>query len=242
MMRWIRHHFEQQETIVTLLCKKACIEKGEQALLSCRRELEKYIQTDPEFAMSHEPYSPNADAPQLVKNMSREATKVNVGPMATVAGTFAQECLAAMLVAGAEEAVVDNGGDIALSIRKPIHIGIYAGTQSVQELAFKVEPREEYFGICTSSESVGHSFSYGKADAAVVISPNILLADAAATALGNRVQDESDLKSCFEFLEDLEEIDGALVVYQDKISLWGNLPQIVRSKVPYDLITKGKEK
>ena len=40
-------------------------------------------------------------------------------------------------------------------------------------------------GICTSSGTVGHSLSFGKADAVVVTAGSATLADAAATAICN---------------------------------------------------------
>jgi len=172
--------------------------------------------------------------------MCEEGRKVGVGPMATVAGALAQESLMAILDAGADEAVVDNGGDIAFFIRKPIRVGIYTGNTFIRELAFEVEPRDRPFGICTSSGTVGHSFSFGKSDAATVISSNVVFADAAATALGNRVREESDLESCFDVFKGLPEIEGAMVVLKNKVALWGTLPRLVRSQFNVDLITRGE--
>ena len=162
--------------------------------------------------------------------------------MASVAGAFAEACLRDMVHAGAEEAIVDNGGDIAFLIREPVRVGIFAGASKAGNLAFELEPRPEPFGICTSSGTVGPSFSYGRADAAVVISPNPVLADAAATALGNRVKGGDDLGSCFDFMESLHEIEGAMVIVGDKVALWGKLPGIVKAEVDAGLITRGKTK
>ena len=239
-MRWERHHFEKKESIVTFLCKSQYIRIGQKSLLNSRRILENYIQKNPEFATTHLPFRPSKDAPELIRRMCKNAEKVNVGPMAAVAGTLAEESLKAILGAGAKEAVVDNGGDIALFIQKPVNIGIFAGNSPISELAFEVNPRDEPFGICTSSGTVGHSFSYGKADAAVVVSSNIGLADAAATALGNRVKGEEDLNGCFNFLEEVPEIEGALVIYHDRIALWGELPRLIKSRVDVNLITRGE--
>jgi ApbE superfamily uncharacterized protein (UPF0280 family) len=40
---------------------------------------------------------------------------------------------------------------------------------------------------------VGHSLSFGRADAVVVLAPSVTLADAAATAIGNRVSQPADI-------------------------------------------------
>jgi ApbE superfamily uncharacterized protein (UPF0280 family) len=234
-----RHHFEYKNTIVTLICDPQFREIGERSLIRSRSVLEDYIRKDPVFQETHHPYQPLPGFDPLVRRMAEEASKAGVGPMATVAGAFAEACLFDMLRAGAKEAIVDNGGDIAFFIRKSVRVGIYAGASPIRNLAFEVEPRQEPFGICTSSGTVGPSFSYGKADAAVVVSKNTVLADAAATALGNRVKVESDLETCFDFAEGLEEIEGALVIFRDRMAMWGKLPRLVHSEVGMDLITKG---
>jgi len=240
-MRWQREHFQHKETIVTFLCDKSFIHKGIDALKNARRILEDYCERDPEFQKSMVSYEPMADAPALVKRMAIESGKMGIGPMASVAGTFADAALFEMIQSGATDCVVDNGGDIACLIEQPITVGIYSGQDGMNGLAFEIEPRNEPLGICTSSGTVGHSFSYGKADAAVVLSKNIPLADAAATALANGVKGSEDLENCFQCLESIPDIEGALVIYHDQFALWGQLPQMVHSHVSADLITKGKQ-
>ncbi|GAI49814.1 unnamed protein product, partial [marine sediment metagenome] len=63
---------------------------------------------------------------------------------------------------------------------------IFAGRSPLsQRIILKIEAKENYIGVCTSSGTVGPSLSFGKADAVTVISDSVLLADAAATAVGN---------------------------------------------------------
>jgi ApbE superfamily uncharacterized protein (UPF0280 family) len=237
-----RHHFEYKETIVTFLCEREFLNTGVQSLMHSRKELDHYIMEHPVFQKTHKPYPSCRGDSQLIQTMIRETSRVGVGPMASVAGAFAEAALRAMRDGGADQAIVDNGGDIAFFIREPVNVGVYAGNSPIRNLAFELEPRDELFGICTSSGTVGPSFSYGTADAAVVISQNVTLADAAATALGNRVKDDLDLNTCFDFMETIPEIEGALVVFRDKISLWGKLPKLVHSEVDWNIITKGKQK
>jgi ApbE superfamily uncharacterized protein (UPF0280 family) len=236
-----RHHYEYKDTIVTILCDAPFAEEGMRSLTRSRDDLEAYIRRHPEFKTTHEPYPVPDDGPEIAALMARETAKAGVGPMAAVAGAFAGAAAGAMLRAGAREAVVDNGGDIAFRIQHPMRVGIYAGASPIQDLAFELEPREGIFGLCTSSGTVGPSFSYGRADAAVVLSGNVALADAAATALGNRVSEESDLETCFDFMAAIPEIEGALVIFRDRTALWGSLPRLVRSKVDWGLITKGEK-
>ncbi len=239
-MRWQRIHFELKETIVTFLCREQYVKAGEKALHNARSILEHYTERNPLFRTTHEPYQPEEEAPDLIQRMCRESKKIGIGPMSTVAGTLALKSLTAILQAGAEEAIVDNGGDIALFIREPVNVGIFAGNASLQDLAFEVEARKTIFGICTSSGTVGPSYSYGKVDAAVIVSPNVLLADAAATALGNRIREKKDLKSAFDFLTKQGEIEGALAIIKDKVGMFGTLPKLIHSHIDTDLITKGR--
>ncbi len=239
-MRWTRKHFEHKETIVTILCEEKYILIGEDRLMQCRKILEDYIRKYPQFGTTHKPYEPIREADELILRMCSESARARVGPMASVAGTFALESLTAMLEAGAEEAVVDNGGDIALQIREPVTISIYAGNSQIRDLAFVIEPGDKPLGICTSSGTVGHSFSYGKADAAIVISHNVTLADAVATALGNRVHTKTDFKECFQFLEKLNEIKGAMVIVQNEVALWGKLPELIHCSMNQERITRGE--
>jgi ApbE superfamily uncharacterized protein (UPF0280 family) len=239
-MRWTRQHFEEKETIVTILCEKAYIRTGEKRLIQCRQILEDYIRKDPKFGTTHEPHKPLKGANEFILRMCAESAEAGVGPMASVAGTFAHESLKSMLKAGAKEAVVDNGGDIALQVSEPVTVGIYAGNAQVKDLAFVIKPEDRTLGICTSSGTVGHSFSYGRADAAIVISHNVILADAVATALGNRIHTADDLKTCFDFLEELNEIQGAMAIYQNEIALWGTLPELIHCPMDTERITRGQ--
>ena len=237
--RWARHHLEYRETIVTILCPPGMAAYGWQAIQKARLQLEGYIKNNPEFKTSHVPLSLSEDMPEVAGYMAEAASRVGVGPMAAVAGTLARVGVESIVNAGASEAIVDNGGDIAFYLKEPVTVGIYAGNQ-FKSLAFKVAPRDGVFGICTSSGTIGPSYSYGQSDAAIVISENLALADAAATALGNRIQSEKDLENAFRFMQEVDAIEGAAVVLKDKIALWGSLPEIIPSTIDMDLITKGQ--
>ena len=78
-------------------------------------------------------------------------------------------------------------------------------------------------GICTSSGTVGHSLSYGTADAVVVLSQSAILADAAATAIGNLIRQPSDIPCGIEFAEGIEGLKGLVIIVDDKMGLWGDV-------------------
>jgi ApbE superfamily uncharacterized protein (UPF0280 family) len=142
-----------------------------------------------------------------------------------------------MIRAGATHAIVDNGGDVALVADRKVLMGIYAGPSPLKNLAFEIPPRERPLGICTSSGTVGPSISFGSADAAIVVSEDISLADAAATALGNAVGEDSPLAEAFDVV-DRPEIAGAMVIRGEEMALWGELPPLRRANLRPDLITR----
>jgi ApbE superfamily uncharacterized protein (UPF0280 family) len=167
--------------------------------------------------------------------MCEAGNAFGVGPMAAVAGTIAEMTVEAMMQKGAKHVIVDNGGDIALVNKTPVNVGIYTGKSSIKDLALQIEPRESIIGICTSSGKVGHSISFGNSDAATVVSSSAALADAAATALGNKTVSKEDIGIAFDGIKNVE---GALIIYGDSMGKWGKLPKIVKMSVSPDLITR----
>jgi len=231
--------YQVKETIVTVIADEAYHEACLESIRRSRADLELFIATDPYFQRTLEPYACPQDAPEIVRRMCDATTKVGIGPMAAVAGTIAEYSVRAMAKAGATYALVDNGGDIALINDEPVLIGIYAGESPVKGLALEIPPREQILGVCTSSGTVGPSISFGNADAALIISDDVALADAAATALGNRITDEKSLAPAFDFLSEVPEVTGAIGIIGDKMATYGRLPKIVKARVDYDKITKG---
>jgi uncharacterized protein len=198
--------------------------KALKALLKHRASLEEYIGRRPAFLTSLEPLAVGPDAPLIVKTMAEAAQKVGVGPMAAVAGAIA-EYVGRELLPFSREVIVENGGDIFLKTQKTRSIGIYAGESSpfTGKLALKIEPKETPLGICTSAGTVGHSLSFGKCDAAILVSPSASLADAAATAVGNLIQSADDIPRGIEFAKNVEGIKGVVIIKDDQIGVWGDV-------------------
>jgi len=209
----LREHFQLKETIVTILARKAGhIDAAKRAIREQRACLEDFIGRDPFFQVTLEPYDLGDDeAPDIVRQMIKSGCVFGIGPMAAVAGAIAGYAVAAMIEEGATYAVVDNGGDICILNDNPLNVGIYTGNSPIKNLAFEISPRKVPLGICTSSGTVGPSISFGWADAAVVVSRDVMLADAAATALGNAVAAAGPLQECFAAI-DRPGVDGALAV------------------------------
>ncbi len=188
-----------------------------------REELERFGEEHPEFFYALEPLPLPRGAPPLAVSMAEAAYAANVGPMAAVAGVFAQKAGEQLLEMGAKEAVVENGGDIYMQVGNLKRVGIYAGSSPLSgKIGLEVDPEKTPVGICTSSGTIGHAFSRGNADAVLVLSPSPPLADAAATALGNRVEGEEGLQEVVAEAGKIKGVSGALIICRDKMAVWGD--------------------
>jgi len=220
-----------KETDLLIRARSNLKKKALEVVLKQRELLENYIARHPGFLTELSPFPIGKDAPQIVKVMAEASAKVGVGPMAAVAGVFA-EFVGRELMGFSEEVIVENGGDIFLKLTKPRLIGIYAGTSPYSgKLALKIEPDETPLGVCTSSGTVGHSLSFGKADAAIILSPSAALADAAATAVGNMVKTAEDMEKAVNFIRGVPGLYGLGIIVEDKMAVWGKIT-LVRSEVP----------
>jgi len=147
--------------------------------------------------------------------------------MAAVAGAVA-EAVGEALLAETDQVIVENGGDIFLWTTRPRVVAVYAGDSPLTgKIGLRVGRVEQPLGLCTSSGTVGHSLSFGKADAAIVLAETAAMADAAATALGNRVQDAGDIESALSWLQGISRALGGVVVVGNSFGAWGEV-EVVR--------------
>jgi ApbE superfamily uncharacterized protein (UPF0280 family) len=236
----VRREFRFNETFATVIAEERYMELAAQAILAARGDVEAYIAGQPHFRASLAPLPVDMGAPPVVRRMAAAAALAGVGPMAAVAGAIAQEAVEALTLAGARHVVVDNGGDVVLAIDRPVKIGIFTGPALIRDIALCFEPRPGIFSVCTSSGSVGHSLSFGRADAATVIAENGCLADAMATALGNRVREATEQAIGRAIRESLQDgVEGLLVVAGGRMGMGGTLPPLVRAAHDTRLISKG---
>ena len=198
--------------------------KALKVLLKHRALLEGYIQRHPEFLTSLKPFPVEQDAPEIVKSMAEAAGKVGVGPMAAVAGAVA-EFVGKELLPFSREVIVENGGDIFMRTLGMRSIGVYAGESSpfTGKIALEIQPEQTPLGICTSAGTVGHSLSFGRSDACIVLSHSTSLADAAATAVGNLIKEVDDIPRGIEFARGVEGIEGVVIIKDNRIGIWGEV-------------------
>jgi len=194
-----------------------------------RRILSEYISQHEEFLHSLSPVTLLPGAPDIAGRMYEASLKTGIGPMAAVAGVTAQIAAEAALGEGAEEAVVENGGDIYIASRKGIIIGLYAGDSPLSgKLGLAIKENELPLAVCSSSGKMGHSLSLSSCDLATVVSKNAALADAAATLACNLVKSADCMDAVMEQIVNISGIEGVLIIKDDRIGMSGKLPEMVK--------------
>jgi ApbE superfamily uncharacterized protein (UPF0280 family) len=215
-----------KETDLLVLAARDLSQEVREAVVRERQQLERYIDAHPDFVKSLHPWPEDPYAPSVVREMIAAARRTGVGPMAAVAGTLAERVGRALMPVS-PEVIVENGGDIFLKLTRPATVALYAGKSSLsQQVGLKIDPLLGPLGVCTSSGTVGHSLSFGRADAACVLAASTALADACATALGNRVPDAGAINAALEWVAEVPGILGAVVIVGDKLGAWGKVELI----------------
>jgi ApbE superfamily uncharacterized protein (UPF0280 family) len=213
----------EKETDLYIRAASDLERKARRLVRKYREQLESYIAREPSFQTSLEPLAVPPNAPVIVREMAEAGTAAGVGPMASVAGAVA-ECVGRELLEYSPEVIVENGGDIFLKVKHRRVIGIYAGDSPLTgKIGLQIGGRDTPLGVCTSSGTVGHSLSFGSADAVVVVAPSAALADAAATAIGNRVKAPGDIDRALEFAQGVPGLRGAIVILGEDMGVWGDL-------------------
>jgi ApbE superfamily uncharacterized protein (UPF0280 family) len=216
-----------KETDLFVLADKDLSEKTLELVLNHRRQLELYIQGHPDFLKSLTPVKALPGAPETASLMAWAASEAGVGPMAAVAGAFA-EITGRALLADSAQVIVENGGDIFIKTDKDRVVAVYAGDSPLSgKMGIRIKPADTPMGVCTSSGKVGPSLSLGVAHAACVVSKSAALADAAATAVGNAVKAEGDVEHALSVAQSIRGVLGAVVVSGDKLGAWGQV-ELVR--------------
>jgi len=176
----------------------------------------------PLFLTSLVSLEPRPSAPAVVVAMYRAAADAGVGPMAAVAGAIAEH-VGRVLLEHLEEAIVENGGDVFLSTCHERVLAVHAGRSALSGRLGVVVPAGQALGVCTSSGTVGPSYSAGRADAALIAAGDAAHADAMASALGNRVHGPQDAGPAVEWAVSVAGVRQALVIVGDTLAVAGEL-------------------
>ncbi|HPC35106.1 MAG TPA: UPF0280 family protein [Candidatus Marinimicrobia bacterium] len=231
--------FRHKFTIARLAGEPEFFKIAQDEIVRRYTEIENYISNDPIFKATLKPHRVPSNASQIIQEMADAGAICGVGPMAAVAGAIAKYAVLAMQQAGATFAIVDNGGDIAILNDRPVVVGIYTGSAVIHDLGLRIPAHSTLTSVCTSSGVIGHSLSFGKSHASVILADDPVLADAAATALGNRIRE----KDKFAIEKAMNEvlnfgIAGCIVIIEDYVGFAGEIPEICRVEMSESMIAK----
>jgi len=204
-------------------------EFAEQFIRVLRDEADAYLKKDLQYRLSLVPHIAQNSAPKILKEMSEISVRTGVGPMAAVAGAFsayiAQELKKHFKI---DEIIVENGGDIYVDIQNHIDVAIFAGESPLSEkIGLRIDAKESPLGICTSSGTVGPSFSFGKADAVMIACKDAALADAYASVFANKIQTSDDINPVLQQIEREKDILSALIVKDEKLGIIGRFEMVL---------------
>ncbi len=202
-------------------------------ILKQRMDLISYIRINREFWTSLGPVEVE-NTPFIVEIMAKAGKIADVGPMAAVAGTISELSMNFLVNKGAKYVIVENGGDIALKTNKDAVMGLYAGTSSLSgQIGFKIKYEKTPMGICTSSGTVGHSISLGRADSVTVFADQASIADALATSIANEAKgnlDQDAVQNCLARAEDFKPyFRGIMIVVGESAGTIGKIPKLIKT-------------
>jgi len=198
-------------------------DKALKSLARHRNSLEIYIKNHPEFLTSLLPLPEDNLAPPIVRDMLAKSKICGVGPMAGVAGAVS-EFVGNDLINQTKNLIIENGGDIFIKSQNKLLVSLYAGESPLSyKVNFIVKPEETPLGICTSSATVGPSLNFGKADAVCVISKSATLADAAASAIGNKVKSKNDIKPALDYGIKIPGMRGIIIICGNEMGAIGEV-------------------
>ncbi len=219
----VRFEVVDNETRLLIAAKEDLSLKTRALAGKYRKQLEKFINENPGFKEALHPFRIPLFSPKIIRETAWAAKRCLVGPMAAVSGAMA-ELVGRELSIYSREVVVENGGNIFIRSRTPRKVMIFAGTSPFSEkIALEIDPKDIPCGICISSGMVGTSFSFGKADAVCVTAKSSALTGAAATAIGNVVQDINTINDGLEIARKIKGLTGVLIIKDDRMGIIGKI-------------------
>lgn len=219
--RFVQFEVRQKESDLFILAKSDLTVQAHKILSELRAQIESYIEIDKNFLISLKPIEIMDSGLDIVREMAMASKTFGVGPMAAVAGVIAER-VCRYLSQYSDEIIVENGGDIYIINKEPVTLAIYTGHSSLSlKLGIEIDAHPEGIAVATSSGTVGHSLSFGNADAVTVIAKNGGFADASATAICNMVKTRGDIEKALNFANGISEILGLIVIIEEQIGMVG---------------------
>jgi ApbE superfamily uncharacterized protein (UPF0280 family) len=212
-----------KETDLWLQAEKPLAKFTRDAIITHRQRIENYIRQHPQFQRTFTPWPDTGPMPTIVGKMVLAGQRAHTGPMAAVAGALA-EAVGTDLLDHSSQVIVENGGDIFMKTDAPLTVAIFAGDSPLNlKIGLRIDSSRQPLAVCTSSGTVGHSVSLGRADAVCVVAERCPLADAAATAIGNRVGAPEDIRRALEWGRSIQGVKGVAVIVGEATGFWGEI-------------------
>ncbi|MBN2154603.1 MAG: UPF0280 family protein [Candidatus Lokiarchaeota archaeon] len=230
----IKKHFRIKESDITIITdSEKYVKIARNYLIRIRSQLEEVIRKHPEFKTSFSPITIETTF-DVVVQMQNAAILANVGPMASVAGVFADAMCDEMIRHGAQIAVVENGGEIKIHSIEDIFINLYSKTTNLKNtVSFLFRGGSDPLGIATSSGTFGHATSLGEADTVTVCASSAGIADAAATKIANSVKRNETrciLEPTLELAKSMDFIKGVFITCGELVAKVGKIPELIISE------------
>lgn len=219
-----------KETDLMVYTATRLADETRELVLEQRGYVETFIKAHPDFARALNPWRLEGPAPGIIVRMVKAAANAGVGPMAAIAGAIAEQ-VGHGLLAMTEQVIVENGGDVFIKSNSCVTVGIFAGKSPLSlRIGIRLESGSKPEAVCTSSGTLGHSLSLGKADAVCVVADSCSIADAAATSIGNLIDSRADIENAIKTGRRIEQIRGIVVIVGEKIGMWGDLEVVPLKK------------
>ncbi|MFO7928435.1 MAG: UPF0280 family protein [Candidatus Humimicrobiaceae bacterium] len=216
-------HIVYKHSDLFVSCSKDLLSKIVKQLRDFYVVIEEVIKTSPNFQKSLMPVKENKDYPKIINEMIRKSRNFNVGPMASVAGAVC-DYIGRNLSGKCSTLLIENGGDVFIKSIKDLTVGIHVENDNFRnKICLRIKKGQTPCGLCSSSGIFGHSLSLGKSDLVTVLGKTTIGADAAATALGNRVGKEKDINVAIDAFKNKAGIMGMLVIKGKRLGAWGNI-------------------
>ena len=224
-----------QETDLLVHAAGKLMQETRELVLEHRGYVEAYIKSYPDFMTTLNPWRHAGPTPNIISDMINAGARAGVGPMAAIAGAIAEN-VGLGLLDFTDQVILENGGDLFIKINTPVTVGIYAGGSPLSmKVGLQLNCEKKPTAVCTSSGTLGHSLSLGKADAVCVVAESCALADAAATSIGNLIQSEADINVAIATGRRITEIAGVVIIVGEKIGAWGDLEIVPLNNPPNKL-------
>jgi ApbE superfamily uncharacterized protein (UPF0280 family) len=212
-----------KETDLMVYTETKLVRETRELVLEHRGYVENFIISHPDFSAALIPWQFDGPAPAIIMNMISASLNAGVGPMAAIAGAIAEQ-VGLGLLKRTDQVIIENGGDVFIKTNSPVTVGIYAGRSPLSLcIGLRLKATSNPQAVCTSSGTIGHSLSLGKADAVCVVAESCSKADAAATSIGNLIGSAADIETAIEAGRNMEDLNGIAVIVDAKIGIWGDL-------------------